>query len=108
ADFIARVRLESQRTSPRGRVLTIVPCHASSDANVLTVNIAAWIALQVKSCGALDFHFRGGDLAILLKLEPRHTIVDLLNLTEPIDEAMFRQALTDHECGLQLLAGPTS
>ena len=83
-----------------------MPCHAPADANVLASNLAAVIASYMKTCGVLDFHFRGGDLAILLKLTPRHTIMDLLSQTETIDEVMFRQALTVHDIGIELLAGP--
>lgn len=108
AGLIARVRLEGHRTITKGRAFTILPCHSPSDANVLAVNLATSIALLSRSCGVLDFHFRGGDLSLLLNLQPRHTLVDLLCQTEPIDEAMFRQALTAHKSGLELLAGPMS
>ncbi len=106
ANFIARIRLESRHKVARGRVITVAPCHAPADANVLASNVAAVIASYMKTCGVLDFHFRGGDLAILLKLTPRHTIMDLLSQTETIDEVMFRQALTAHDIGIELLAGP--
>ena len=108
ASFIARVRSVSKQKESLGRVFTIVPCQSASDANILAVNLAAVFAARMKSCGLLDFHFRGGDLALLLKMSPRHTLIDLLRQSDTIDEAMFQQALTPHETGIQLLAGPTS
>lgn len=106
--FLARVSQEDRFKVAHGHVLTVVPCHSSIDASVLATNMAAVLAESSQPCGLLDFHFRGGDLALLLTLEPRHTITDLLNQSEPIDEAMFSQAITSHESGIQLLAGPST
>jgi Flp pilus assembly CpaE family ATPase len=108
ASFIARVRSDRQKKDACGRVLTVVPCHSASDANIMAVNLSTVIAMRLGVCGLLDFHFRGGDLALLLKLTPRHTLFDLLRQKDTIDEAMFQQALTPHDTGIQLLAGPAT
>jgi Flp pilus assembly CpaE family ATPase len=108
ASFISRVRFDRKQKDEPGRIVTIIPCHSASDANILAVNLSAVIASRLGSCGLLDFHFRGGDLAMLLKLSPRHTLFDLLRQQNTVDEAMFQQALTSHVSGIQLLAGPTS
>lgn len=104
--FLSRIHLENMEGYSRGKVLTIVPCSTTTDANILTANFAAAIATHSKTCGILDLHFRGSDLGILLKLSPRYTILDLLNQAETLDSTMFRQALTVHECGIELLPGP--
>jgi pilus assembly protein CpaE len=108
ASFVARAATDRKQINTRAHVITIVPCRSTSDANLLAINLATAIAARVKSCGLLDFHFRGGDLALLLKLSPRHTLIDLLGQTDAIDEVMFEQALVAHESGIQLLAGPTA
>ena len=43
---------------------------------------------------------------MLLKLAPRHTLYDVVTQRESIDEIMFEQAMTNHESGIRLLAGP--
>lgn len=106
--LVSRIQRDSRQSMERGRVLTVVPCQDTSDANILATNLAAVIASPTQTCGVLDFHFRGGDSAMLLKVNPRHTICDLLNQTDVLDDAMFRQALSTHESGIELLAGPTS
>jgi Flp pilus assembly CpaE family ATPase len=108
ASLVSRVRSERKQKHIEGRVISIVPCGASGDASLLASNLAGAIAKQGKSCALLDFHLRGGDLALLLKLTPRHTMFDLLNQQASIDEAMFEQALTRHDSGIRLLAGPSS
>ena len=108
ASFVARIKSEQKQKHDHGRTISIVPCHAPSDASLVAVNVAAVIARREGLCGLLDFHLRGGDLALLLKLSPRHTMFDLLDQQVTIDEAMFEQALTPHESGIKLLAGPNA
>jgi pilus assembly protein CpaE len=105
-NFVTRTKSDRKQKQVHGRVLSVVPCHAPGDANLVAVNLAAVVAKRTGSCGLLDFHLRGGDLALLLKLSPRHTLIDLLKQDMSIDEAMFEQSLTPHESGIRLLAGP--
>lgn len=104
-DFFRRNSSQQQASTAGGRVVSVVPCYAPGDASMLAVNLASVLAQRLGTCNLLDFHLRGGDLAILLKLAPRHTVIDLLR-QEHVDDAMFRQALTPHESGVRLLAGP--
>jgi pilus assembly protein CpaE len=106
--FFSRVRVHQRSRDDSGRILTVLPCHSSADANAVALNLAAVFASHTTSCGLIDLHFRGGDLALLLKQTPRHTIIDLLTQRDPLDEAMLRQVVTPHKSGIQLLAGPTS
>jgi Flp pilus assembly CpaE family ATPase len=104
--FIARIASASSQQIEKGRIISIVPCHAPSDASFLAANIAAAVAKHIGSCCLLDFHLRGGDLAMLLKLTPRYTLYDLIHQCLNIDVSMFQQALTRHDSGIRLLAGP--
>ena len=104
--FVTRMKLEQRQKHSHGRVVSVVPCHSRADASLIAANVAATIAARARTCGLLDFHLRGGDLALLLKLSPRHTLIDLLKQDISIDEAMFEQALTPHESGIRLLSGP--
>ncbi len=102
-------RTESERLQPnqRGRTITVTSCHCPTDATFVAVNLAAALASSDRHCGLLDFHWRGGDVASLLELQPRHTIHDLVGRSAAIDSAIFLQALTPHKSGIRLLAGPT-
>jgi pilus assembly protein CpaE len=105
-NFVTRTKSERKQKHVHSRVVSVVPCHSPDDANLLAANLAAVIATRAGSCGLLDFHLRGGDLALMLKLSPRHTLIDLLKQDISIDETMFEQSLTPHESGIRLLAGP--
>jgi pilus assembly protein CpaE len=105
-EFIARARADRAQNSSKGRIITVVPCHGPCDGSVLSANVAAVLAQRFGTCGLLDFHLRGGELALLLKANPRHTLFDLLDEFERIDEAMLQQAMTLHGSGVRLLAAP--
>lgn len=104
AKFVSRT--QSTEGFSKGRLITLVPCHAPCDGSVLAANMAAVIAQRVGKCCLVDLHLRGGDLALLLKVNPRHTIYDLCKLQHGLDEAVFQQALTEHPSGIRLVAGP--
>lgn len=105
-ELLARFRAARAHHSTKGRMIAVVPCQAESDASVLAVNVAAAIARKFGNCGLFDFHLRGGELALLMKLAPRHTIHDLITQRDGVDDAMFQQALVEHSSGVRLLAGP--
>jgi pilus assembly protein CpaE len=84
----------------------VAPCHGPCDGNVLALNVAAVIAQRTGTCALLDYHLRGGDLSLLLKATPRHTVYDLLRQRDRLDDGMLQQALTSHASGIRLLAGP--
>jgi pilus assembly protein CpaE len=100
-----RLSASAERTRG-GQLLTVTPCRDVSDGAFLAVNLAAAIAAAHGKCGLLDFNLRGGDAALMLKLAPKHTLLDLVRRRQSIDQRMFEQAVASHESGIELLAGP--
>ncbi len=103
---LGRLRSESNSTKSNGRVVTILPTGDVCDANILATNLAAVIAAKERSCALVDLHLGGGDLATMLKLQPKHTLFDLLTQQEVVDDAMIEQAIVRHASGIDLLASP--
>ncbi len=89
-----------------GRMFTVVSAVGGSGASTLALNLAAAIAAKYTQCGLLDFQLRGGHLASLLQLTPRHTVVSIAEKVQQLDRAMFDQAFVAHPSGIRLLAGP--
>jgi len=106
--LMQRIQAEKCNSDNSDLVFAVAPSRSAADASFLAVNLAACLAKRTGSCGLLDFQFRGGSLASLLKVDPRHTVVDLLGQQGAIDEAVFEQALAVHESGIRLLAGPSA
>lgn len=89
-----------------GQVITVTPSRDVSEGAFLAVNLAAAIADLHGKCGLLDFNLRGGDAALMLKLAPKHTLLDLVRRRQSVDQLVFEQAVASHESGIELLAGP--
>jgi pilus assembly protein CpaE len=106
SELMLRLRENSADTAAQGQLLTIVPCYSTPDSSFLAANLAALWATKHGSCALLDFHLRGGVLALMLKLTPRHTLLDLIQQRQGVDRSMLEQALARHESGIRLLAGP--
>jgi pilus assembly protein CpaE len=54
----------------------------------------------------VDLNLTGGDLAVLLRLQPTHSIADFCQHSNRMDESMFENCLVKHTNGLALLAAP--
>jgi pilus assembly protein CpaE len=106
ADLVARLESQSVCADADSHLITIIPCLSSGDGNFVAVNVAAVLARRSGGCVLLDFHMRGGDLAMLLQLAPKHTFLELVRQRRNIDQSMLEQALTQHDSGIRLLAGP--
>ena len=89
-----------------GNLIVVTPARDVSDGAFLAVNLAAALAEAHGSCGLLDFNLRGGDAALMLKLAPKHTLLDLVRRRQTVDQSMFEQVVVKHESGVELLAGP--
>ena len=57
-------------------------------------------------CALFDFDLGAGDVATVLDLKPRHTVADLCQNVDTLDQKMFEQSLLEHSSGLSVLAGP--
>jgi len=102
---VQRIRAQEASQSGPGPLFSVLPAGDPSHANLLAVNLATAIAGEAGGCTLLDFQLRGGDLAIYLQVDAKHTLLDLLNQPQEIDQTMFDQALSHHASGVQLLAG---
>lgn len=106
--FLAKARAGKSTQVAKGRLVAVLSAYMPTDASILATNLATVIAKQIGSCALLDFHRHGGDLALLLKLAPRHTLRDLVSQEQGIDQVMFEQALSHHDSGVHLLANSHS
>ncbi|TWT31324.1 hypothetical protein KOR34_47000 [Posidoniimonas corsicana] len=107
-DLVTRVFYEQRRSVGRGRLVSVFPAYSQGDCDLTAVNLAAASARGGRSCALLDLNLSGGDLATYLGVSPQHTVNDLVHQPDGIDEGMLHQAMTRHDSGLALLAGPPS
>lgn len=91
-----------------GQVITVFSTKGGSGKSVTATNVAVALArTSDKPVVLIDAHLQFGDVAVMLKLQPHHTVVDAVSQMEKLDAGMVRELLTEHEpSGLLVLPAP--
>jgi pilus assembly protein CpaE len=111
AAFIATVApvVAVPATPEAGRILTVFGTKGGIGKSVVATNLAASLAQQVEGTVALvDLNLQFGDAAILLQLQPTHTIAEAAIAADRLDPDLLRDLLLQHDdTGMLVLAAPT-
>ena len=90
-----------------GEVITITASNGGTGRSTTAANLAFGLAEHGRCC-LIDLDLRRGDLASMVNVKPRHTIVDVCSNTHSLDEHMFQDAICDCGNNVHLLAAPQS
>ncbi len=93
-----------------GYLTTVYSPKGGVGKSVVAVNLAAAVAQRTAEPVVIaDLDLQFGDVAVMLRLQPRHTFADAISAGELLDEALLRSFLARHEkSGVWALAAPTS
>ena len=91
-----------------GRMITVFSTKGGAGKSVLATNVAVSLARQSdRPVVLVDADLQFGDASVMLKLAPRHTIVDAVGAIEKLDPGLLRSLLVEHEpSGLLVLSAP--
>jgi len=92
-----------------GQVITVFSTKGGAGKSMLAVNLAVVLARRStdKPVVLVDADLQFGDVAVMLKLAPQHTIVDAVGSLDRLDPTLLTQFLMRHEpSGLLILAAP--
>jgi pilus assembly protein CpaE len=91
-----------------GQVLSVFSTKGGSGKSVTATNLGVVLAQRSDRLVVLiDGHLQFGDVAVMLKLQPEHTVVDAVSQLDKADAGMLRQLMTVHEpSGLLILPAP--
>jgi pilus assembly protein CpaE len=91
-----------------GRVIMVFSTKGGSGKSVIACNLAVLLAQRSeKPVVLVDADLQFGDVAVMLKLTPQHTIVDAVSSLDRMDATMLRQLLVEHGPeGLLVLPAP--
>ena len=92
----------------RGQVITVFSTKGGAGKSMIAANLGVVLARRSdKPVVLVDADLQFGDVAVMLKLAPQHTIVDAVGSAERLDPAMLQQFLMRHEpSGLLILPAP--
>lgn len=107
ADLLAAVRRVGEQldTAPAGQVLGVVGAKGGVGVTTVAVNLATELTKVAPDQTLLiDLHLSRGDAALMLGAEPRFTVLDALQNTHRLDDAVLRSLVTTTRAGVHLLA----
>jgi pilus assembly protein CpaE len=90
------------------RVITVFSTKGGAGKSVIASNLAVLLAQRSdKPVVLVDADLQFGDIAVMMKLAPQHTIVDAVSSLDRLDVAMLKSLLAEHEpSGLYVLPAP--
>ena len=91
-----------------GRVITVFSTKGGAGKSVVAVNLAVALAMRTDETVALvDCDLQFGDVAVMLKLAPQHTVVDAVNSIDRLDPGFLQNLLVNHPpSGLKVMPAP--
>ncbi|MGB1655604.1 MAG: AAA family ATPase, partial [Acidimicrobiales bacterium] len=91
-----------------GKVITVFSTKGGAGKSVIAANLAVVLAdRSEKPVCLVDADLQFGDIAVMLKLSPQHTVVDAVNSLDRLDETLIQSLLVTHESsGLLILPAP--
>ncbi len=91
-----------------GRVITVFSTKGGAGKSVIAANLAVLLAQRSdRPVCLVDADLQFGDIAVMLKLAPQHTIVDAVASIDRLDQSMLLSLLATHESsGLLILPAP--
>lgn len=91
---------------PRASLVTVFGTKGGVGKTVLATNLGVSLAMTGARTVLVDLDLEFGDVAIMLGLEPTHTIVDAVAAFDRLDGDMLGACLVRHSSGLQTLLAP--
>lgn len=99
---------EAAGRAQMSKVITVFSTKGGSGKSVIAANLAVVLARRTSEPVVLvDADLQFGDVAVMLKLAPQHTIVDAVGSADRLDPVLLQQFLMRHEpSGLLILPAP--
>lgn len=100
--------LQNSEISRKANVITMFSPKGGVGKTMIAANLAVDLSRRNQKVVILDLDLQFGDVNLYLGLEPKDTVVELLQEQKVINIDNIRNYLTLHYSGVQLLASPTS
>lgn len=91
-----------------GRVITVFATKGGAGTSFVATNLGVLLArTSAKPVAVVDADLQFGDVAVMLKLAPQHTIIEAVQQIDRLDASLLRSLLVRHEpSGLYVLPAP--
>lgn len=91
-----------------GKIITVFSTKGGAGKSVLATNLGVLLAKRTtRPVVLVDADLQFGDISVMLKLAPHHTVVDAVASLDRLDASLLQNLLTKHEpSGMYILAAP--
>jgi pilus assembly protein CpaE len=92
---------------PEGKIVAVYSPKGGTGSTVLSVNLAIALHRATKdSVVLMDGNLQFGDIAVMLDLQPTHTVYDVIDHIDEMDSSLIDTVLTPHSGGIKALLAP--
>lgn len=97
----------NQPSELKKQVITVFSSKGGVGKSTIATNLGTTLAKSFgRKAAILDLDLQFGDVALMLNLIPRRTMVELIQEEGSLDEELLDSYLLNHESGLRVLPGP--
>jgi pilus assembly protein CpaE len=91
-----------------GKIITVMAAKGGSGKTVFASNVAALLARwgDAERVVIADADLQFGDVALVLQVDPKHTVVNAAKEGERLDYQFLETVLATHSSGMRVLAAP--
>lgn len=99
---------EPRKPLNEGRVITVMAAKGGSGKTVFASNVAMLLARwgSPERVVIADADLQFGDVALVLQVDPKHTVVNAAKEGERLDSQFLETVLATHSSGMRVLAAP--
>ena len=102
-----RVTTAARDSASKGQVITVFSPKGGTGKTVMATNLGAYLASKTnKRVLLIDLDLQFGDAAIMLGLDPKRTMHELVQAPGELDAGKLASYTTKHRSGLDVLAAP--
>lgn len=100
---------EEAQTVPTGKVIVVFSPKGGTGKTTLAVNLAIMLRTEGnRSVALLDSSFPFGDIGVMMNMEPRRTMSDVLPHINELDGEILSTILQPHASGVKVLLAPAT
>lgn len=93
--------------APRAKIVTVFSTKGGVGKTMIASNLGVYLAKNTdKRVVVVDLDLQFGDVGVMLKLQPEHTIYDCATISGELSEELIEKFLTPHSSGAKALLAP--